>query len=103
MLLHVVRGESHLVVESGRAMPLDLATSLSALIESRTARVGICGLGYVGLPLATATARAGFHTTGFDIDTGKVMALKAGHSYIPAVTTAELSELVQAGTFSATG
>ena len=41
---------------------------LGALIESREARVGVVGLGYVGLPLALEFARAGFPVTGFDID-----------------------------------
>ena len=51
-------------------------------IRQRKARVGICGLGYVGLPLALRFAEAGFPVLGFDIDPAKVAALNAGRSYI---------------------
>src|SRR5262245_35305134 len=44
---------------------------LRALIENRTAIVGVCGMGYVGLPLAAAAAKAGFTLIGFDIDQTK--------------------------------
>ena len=42
--------------------------SLQARIEDRTAKVAVMGLGYVGLPLATALATAGFHVAGLDVD-----------------------------------
>lgn len=51
-------------------------------IALRTAKVGIIGLGYVGLPLVIEFCKAGFHVTGFDIDDAKVAALKSGRSYI---------------------
>ena len=51
-------------------------------IQARSAKVGIIGLGYVGLPLAFEFAKAGFPVTGFDIDAKKVTAIKAGKSYI---------------------
>ena len=44
---------------------------LNTLITTRAAKAGIIGLGYVGLPLAVASARAGFPTLGFDVDPGK--------------------------------
>jgi UDP-N-acetyl-D-mannosaminuronate dehydrogenase len=47
-------------------------------IDSRTARVGVIGLGYVGLPLAVEFARAGFDVTGFDVDRAKVAEVNAG-------------------------
>jgi UDP-N-acetyl-D-glucosamine dehydrogenase len=71
-------------------------------IETRTARAGIIGLGYVGLPLAIAIARSGFAVTGFDIDPKKIVSLEASRSYIDAVTGTDLSIEIEAGRFSAT-
>lgn len=51
-------------------------------IKSRDARIGVIGLGYVGLPLVMEFCKAGFHVTGFDIDNKKVELLKQGNSYI---------------------
>jgi UDP-N-acetyl-D-glucosamine dehydrogenase len=51
---------------------------LQSALADRTATVGIIGLGYVGLPLAAATARRGFATTGFDVDPAKEAQIKAG-------------------------
>ena len=71
-------------------------------IESGQARVGIIGLGYVGLPLAVEFAKAGLHVIGYDVDQSKVDALMTGTSYIPDVPSSELAEVVKAGTFRAT-
>jgi len=71
-------------------------------IESREARVGVVGLGYVGLPLAVEFAQAGFTVTGIDLDQRKVDALNRGESYIQDVSTAEVKALVDAGRLSAT-
>ena len=56
--------------------------TLSAKIPNRTARVGIVGLGYVGLPLAVEFAKAGFTVTGIDLVESKVARINAGDSYI---------------------
>jgi UDP-N-acetyl-D-glucosamine dehydrogenase len=71
-------------------------------IRRREARCGIIGLGYVGLPLALEFARAGFRTTGIDVDLTKVDAINAGRSYIVDVDDAEIAEQVHAGRFVAT-
>lgn len=71
-------------------------------IETRTARAGIIGLGYVGLPLAMAVARSGFPVTGFDIDPKKIASLDARRSYIDAVRSTDLSIEIDAGRFSST-
>jgi len=76
--------------------------SLLARIQKKDCKVGIIGLGYVGLPLAAELAKAGFHVTGFDVDAWKVAELNAGRSYIPDVPTAELAEVVKSGHFKAT-
>jgi UDP-N-acetyl-D-glucosamine dehydrogenase len=71
-------------------------------IRSRRARAGVVGLGYVGLPLAAAFARAGFAVTGIDVDPRKTDAVNRGTSYIPDVPTAHLARLVGAGHLRAT-
>ncbi|MEK7244169.1 MAG: NAD(P)-binding domain-containing protein, partial [Thermodesulfobacteriota bacterium] len=55
---------------------------LLAKIDSRSARIGVLGLGYVGLPLVIEFCRAGFSVTGFDLDAEKVSMLRQGKSYI---------------------
>jgi UDP-N-acetyl-D-glucosamine dehydrogenase len=62
-------------------------------IRTRRARAGVVGLGYVGLPLAVELARAGFVTTGIDLDARKVSAVNAGRSYIDDVPTADVAAL----------
>ncbi|MBI5368976.1 MAG: nucleotide sugar dehydrogenase [Planctomycetes bacterium] len=63
-------------------------------IEKKTARVGIIGLGYVGLPLARVFCEGGFQVEGFDIDPAKVEALRAGRSYIKHIASEKVAELV---------
>src|SRR4051812_15082400 len=79
-----------------------IAEALNDKITTRTARVGVVGLGYVGLPLAVELARAGFRTTGIDLDLRKVDAINRGESYIQDVPTAHVTELHGAGRLSAT-
>jgi UDP-N-acetyl-D-glucosamine dehydrogenase len=79
------------------------ASPLLALLQSRRARIGVIGLGYVGLPLAITVARAGFPTLGFDTDPAKITAIAAHQSYIEAVPQPILAAEVRAGRFSATG
>ena len=76
--------------------------SLGERILSRDARVGIIGMGYVGLPLAVAVARAGFRVTGIDVDKAKVSSINDGISYIPDIGSALVSSSVTDGLFSAT-
>ncbi|MBZ9822608.1 nucleotide sugar dehydrogenase [Mesorhizobium sp. CA4] len=71
-------------------------------ISTRAAQVGVIGLGYVGLPLAVAVARAGFPVSGFDIEAHKVESLNNGQSYIEAVTSTTLAGQVASGRFRAT-
>jgi UDP-N-acetyl-D-glucosamine dehydrogenase len=74
---------------------------LKKRIEDRTARVGIIGLGYVGLPLALLFSGERFHVTGFDIDESKVKTLNAGGSYIVRITPEEIAA-ARANGFEAT-
>ena len=66
-------------------------------IETRKARTGVVGLGYVGLPLAVELAHAGFSVTGIDIDQAKVDSLNRGESYIQDIPTSVLKPLVEKG------
>ena len=76
--------------------------SLLLKLAERTARVGVIGLGYVGLPLALEFARAGYPVTGFDVDSARVGKVEAGESYIGDVDGAELHQMRQARRLSAT-
>src|ERR1700722_9313251 len=78
------------------------ATALEEKIRNRTARVGIIGLGYVGLPLAMEFAKAGFSVTGIDIQESKVSQLNRGDSYVQDVPTDTLKKWVSGGKFRAT-
>ncbi|MGE0887541.1 MAG: nucleotide sugar dehydrogenase [Blastocatellales bacterium] len=71
-------------------------------IASRTARVGVIGLGYVGLPLVVEFAHSGFESTGFEVDDRKADAINRGESYIPDVQTAQVAEMVAAKRLAAT-
>ena len=76
--------------------------SLTELIQKRKAKIGIVGMGYVGLPLAMEFARGGFVVTGFEVDAQKVRDLKAGVSYIGDVPTEEVAALAKKGLLGAT-
>ena len=78
------------------------ALELARKIESREVAIGVLGLGYVGLPLALAFAQQGVAVVGFDVDTEKVEALRAGHSYIKHLEGRRLTEATAAGLFRAT-
>ncbi len=79
-----------------------VAEQLAVKIRARTARVGIVGLGYVGLPLGVEFAKAGFAVTGIDIGETKVGQINAGQSYVLDVSTQTLAPLVAAGKLRAT-
>ncbi len=79
--------------------------SKQALLEkitAHTARVGVIGLGYVGLPLVVEFARAGFHCTGFEVDAAKAAAINRGQSYIPDVPGYLVAGLVASDRLQAT-
>jgi UDP-N-acetyl-D-glucosamine dehydrogenase len=79
-----------------------IATELLERIRARRARVGVIGLGYVGLPLAVEFAKGGLTAVGIDLDRRKVDAVNRGESYIPDVPSAEVAALASAGRLSAT-
>jgi len=71
-------------------------------IRNKSVRVGVIGLGYVGLPLVQAFTAAGFRVTGFDIDPEKVRKLAAGESYIGHIPASQVAELLSRGLFGPT-
>ncbi len=79
-----------------------MAKALEDKIRARGARVGVVGLGYVGLPLAVEFARAGFDVTGIDLDKRKVALLNAGQSYVKDVPGEAVAQLASAGRLRAT-
>ena len=70
-----------------------MASKLRKLIQNKKAKIGIIGLGYVGLPLAIRFAEAGFSVTGFDIDKEKVERLNKGESYIKHISSSLITRL----------
>src|SRR6202050_4999165 len=78
------------------------AELLAAKIRSKTARVGVVGLGYVGLPLAVEYAQAGFDVTGIDLSEGKTQRINAGDSYIGDVPSSVIAPLASSGKLRAT-
>src|SRR5262245_58503922 len=77
--------------------PSQTPEQLLGRIQARTAKVGIIGLGYVGLPLALLFNDAGFPVTGFDIDAEKVKALNSGRSYIYRIPKTEVAAAAAKG------
>ena len=72
----------------------DYSAQLASAIDDSSSRIGIIGLGYVGLPLIDAFAIAGFRTLGFDTDQRKIDQLQAGESYIGHIAATRIAELV---------
>jgi UDP-N-acetyl-D-glucosamine dehydrogenase len=75
---------------------------LKEKIANKTATIGIMGLGYVGLPLAIAFAKAGFKVIGYDTQSKKVNLISKGQSYINDITNKELASVVSPKHFQAT-
>lgn len=75
---------------------------LKEKIQNKTATLGVCGLGYVGLPLAVEKAKAGFQVVGFDVQKQKVDMVNAGENYIGDVVNEDLKAIVESGKLTAT-
>src|ERR1700761_9141255 len=96
----MVSGEVEFAGSEGAMTPEYLSQWLSQ-VEKRELRVGIIGLGYVGLPLVLLFSEQGFRVTGFDIDAAKVERLNQGESYIHRIEPAQIQS-AQAKGFRAT-
>lgn len=79
-----------------------VVSTLGERLLSKTATLGVVGLGYVGLPLAVEKAKAGYKTIGFDVQESKVAMVNAGQNYIGDVVNEDLEEIVKSGLLSAT-
>ncbi|MCZ6793502.1 MAG: nucleotide sugar dehydrogenase [Planctomycetota bacterium] len=79
-----------------------MTNPLEERIAARSARVGIIGLGYVGLPLVRAFHDAGFPVSGFDTDPSKIETLRAGRSYLDSLSGEDARRLAASGRFQAT-
>lgn len=77
-------------------------SNLKERIQNKTAILGVCGLGYVGLPLAVEKAKAGFKVVGFDVQKAKVDMVNSGHNYIGDVVNEDLAAIVASGNLRAT-
>src|ERR1044072_8269434 len=77
-------------------------SSITKLIEDKRARIGVIGLGYVGLPLVVEFAQHGFSAIGFEVDEGKAAQINQGHSYTRHVSYSTVKEIVEAGRLRAT-
>ena len=75
---------------------------LRGKIDAREARIGVIGLGYVGLPLAVELGNAGFSVTGFEVDATKIRAISEGRSYIGDVESSKVAKLLEEGRLEAT-
>src|SRR5260370_38279336 len=73
-----------------------MKNSILEKISKRTLSIAVIGLGYVGLPLATTFAEAGFHVTGIDVDQKKVDQANRSESYIPDIPGSLLRRLIDA-------
>ncbi|HVZ01159.1 MAG TPA: nucleotide sugar dehydrogenase [Dongiaceae bacterium] len=80
-----------------------IAATLVRRIAGRKAKIGVIGLGYVGLPLACLFAEKGFPVTGFDVDPKKIDSLNAGRSYIKHIASKRIGPLVRAGHLTGSG
>jgi len=79
-----------------------MSSPLISLLQKRQARIGVIGLGYVGLPLIRAFIAAGFRTMGFDVDQAKVDKLLAGQSYIGHIPGSEVAGWIGSKRFTPT-
>src|SRR5438105_1305858 len=75
---------------------------LQELIATKRARIGVIGLGYVGLPLIVEFAQKGFDSIGFEVDENKIAEINAGRSYIVDVTSETVKKCVGGGKLAAT-
>src|SRR5437762_5310586 len=89
-------------IENDVTLGSDVYLELEAKIRTKTARFGVIGLGYVGLPLGLTLSDAGFNVTGIDIDTNRVDSIVAGRSYITDITDQDLQQAISRQRFRAT-
>jgi UDP-N-acetyl-D-glucosamine dehydrogenase len=90
------------MMQDGQILHSEPETGLKLKIADHSARLGVIGLGYVGLPLVIEMAQKGFHVTGIDIDRERVESLNAGISYVLDIPSEILGSLLAVGKIRAT-
>jgi UDP-N-acetyl-D-glucosamine dehydrogenase len=90
------------LIQEAAPLASSIAAELQSKISSKKARVGVLGLGYVGLPLAVEFAKAGFDVVGIDVQQSKVNQFNAGQSYIKDVPDSVFAPLIKSGKLRAT-
>jgi UDP-N-acetyl-D-glucosamine dehydrogenase len=90
------------LIQEAAPLASSIAAELQSKISSKKARVGVLGLGYVGLPLAVEFAKAGFDVIGIDVQQSKVNQFNAGQSYIRDVPDSIFAPLIESGKLRAT-
>ena len=100
-IANVLTSEAVLSADTSADSSEAVFRELLTKIKKRTAAVAICGMGYVGLPLARAITEQGFLVIGLDIDDEKVGRLNAGQSYIQHIPDASIKAMLKAGRFHA--
>lgn len=83
-------------------MSQQLKEELLLKLKNKTAKLGVVGLGYVGLPLAVEKAKVGYEVIGFDVQDKKVQMVNEGRNYIGDIVDSDLDELVKKGNLRAT-
>jgi UDP-N-acetyl-D-glucosamine dehydrogenase len=81
---------------------MSIHSELLQKIDTKTARIGVIGLGYVGLPLAARAGRVGFGVVGFDVSAERATRINDGVSYVGDVASTEIAELRERGRLDAT-
>ena len=89
------------MLDAAAGEPFDI-DALAGSFGDRTAKIGVIGLGYIGLPLVRTAAERGFSVLGFDIDRAKVAQLNAGGSYLRHISAASIAAVRQSGRLAAT-
>jgi len=89
-------------MQAAVAKSVSWKTSLAEKLLTRSAHVGVLGLGYVGLPLAVECSKAGFSVTGFDLQTSKIDRINLGKSYVSDVPHGDVERLVKQKKLTAT-
>ncbi len=100
--VHYRNGSEKVARKEGQKVKGLAKMKVAERITHRNARIGVVGLGYVGLPLAVAFAEAGFRVTGIDLDRAKIKKLQAGRNYIPDVDSRAVKNLHRKGFLTAT-
>jgi UDP-N-acetyl-D-glucosamine dehydrogenase len=104
MMAKTAPNPASLVVETNGKHPASTgspAAMLEAKLRSKTAKIGVVGLGYVGLPLAIEFSKKGFQAVGIDLDKTKIDSLQQGKNYIQDIRDEWVSDAVKNGTFRA--